>query len=275
MRSAGPGLADVLRVENLSVAAHGGAVPLVQDIGFGLSAGDVLGVVGGSGSGKSLTCLALAGLLDPALSPRGHLDVDGIGYDLAAPAGLRSVRGSVLGMIFQDPRAALNPVRTVGGHFDEVLRRHGTHGARGRRAEATDLMDAVRVPDARQRLRQYPHELSGGLCQRISVALALAARPRVLIADEPTTALDMTVQAQILDLIDSVRDERGMAVILVSHDLAVICELAHRVLVMQAGRAIETADLCDLFEAPRMPYTRRLVGLARVRQDGHGRMAGG
>ena len=268
-------MADVLRVENLSVAAHGGAVPLVQDVGFSLAAGDVLGVVGGSGSGKSLTCLALAGLLDPTLTSRGHLHVDGIDYDLAAPAGLRSVRGSVLGMIFQDPRAALNPVRTVGAHFDEVLRRHGTHGARRRCAEAADLMDAVRVPDARQRLRQYPHELSGGLCQRISVALALAARPRVLIADEPTTALDMTVQAQILDLIDAVRDERGMAVILVSHDLAVICELAHRVLVMQAGRAIETADLCDLFEAPRMPYTRRLVGLARARQDGHGRMAGG
>ena len=212
--------------------------------------------------------------------PVGITDIEGGLVALAAARDrpeaycgllLVSTPGRPLGEILREQLSA-NPANTP--ILDQALAAIDVL-EKGERVDAADLMAAARIPDTRQRLRQYPHELSGGLCQRISIALALAARPRVLIADEPTTALDMTVQAQILDLIDAVRDQRGMAVILVSHDLAVICELAHRVLVMQDGRAIETADLADLFEAPREPYTRRLVSLARARQDGHRRMARG
>ena len=252
----------LLRVEALGVAGRSGQPVLVHDVRFGLADGEVLGIVGESGSGKSLTCLALAGLLDRSLAARGSLEVDGVYHDLAATPGLAALRGATLGMIFQDPRASLNPVRTVGAHFDEVLRRHGRDTASVRRDRAMALMESMRIPAPRQRLRQYPHELSGGLCQRLSIALALAARPRVLIADEPTTALDTTVQAQILDLIDLARADHGMAVILVSHDLAVVSELADRLLVMRRGRVVETAGLVEIFERPQTPYARRLVSLA-------------
>ncbi len=255
-----------LCVQDLAITARHGGPCLVRDVGFALADRQVLGIVGESGSGKSLTCLALAGLLDRSLVARGTLTVGGVRYDLSSAARLRALRGVTLGMIFQDPRASLNPVRTIGAHFDQVLRRHAPNTGTGRRCRMLELLDAVRVPAGTQRLGQYPHQLSGGLCQRISIALALAAHPRVLIADEPTTALDTTVQAQILDLLDGLRAEHGMAVILISHDLAVISELADAVAVMQDGRIVESADLPALFDAPQSPYTRRLVGLARNRQ---------
>ena len=234
---------------------------LVDSVGFELNRGEVLGLVGESGSGKTLSTLALLGLAGARLDVTGALRFDGECFDLSAPDRLRPLRGARIGMIFQDPRLSLNPVRTIAGHFRELW--PGRHGSGPSvRQRSADLLHSVGISDPDRRLRQYPHELSGGMCQRVMIALALATEPTLLIADEPTTALDTTVQAQILDLIDTLRRERGLSVIMISHDLAVISEIADRVAVMRHGRMVETGSQTAIFNNAQSAYTRSLVGFA-------------
>ena len=247
---------------SVRVAGAGGDAGLVERASFTLRRSEVLGIVGESGSGKSLTALALLGLASANLRVSGQLLFDGEGYDLSSPQSLKPLRGPRIGMIFQDPRLSLNPVRSIGSHFRE-LRPGARSNALGlSRDDAAGLLASVGVPDPAKRLKQYPHELSGGLSQRVMIALALATAPDLLIADEPTTALDTTVQAQILDLIDELRTKRGMSVILISHDLAVVSELADRVAVMRRGQVLESGRTQTIFENARNDYTRRLVSLA-------------
>ncbi|WP_417766682.1 ABC transporter ATP-binding protein [Stappia sp.] len=254
----------ILDVKNLSIftdAQPGGSEPniLVNSVDFHVNPGEVLGVVGESGSGKSLSCLALLGLIDGSLKTRGTLRFSGRTFFLDDPGSLRDLRGKKIGAVFQNPRDCLNPVRTIGAHFYEVLRKHGVKRAEDPRRQVAKMLEAVGVGDPAGRLAQYPHQLSGGLCQRVMIALALVARPELLIADEPTTALDTTVQAQVLDLIDEIRTREGMGVIFVSHDLGVIADIADRVAVMRRGTIVETSECADLFHRPSTPYARSLV----------------
>ncbi|MEO1089735.1 MAG: ABC transporter ATP-binding protein [Pseudomonadota bacterium] len=253
--------ASLLAVEGLTIAPRAASDrPLVADVAFTLGRGEALGVVGESGCGKSLTCLAITGLLPRALlRTAGRVALEGTRIERLAPDALAVVRGRRIGMIFQDPVASLNPVRTIGAFLTSLLRRHrGLQGEAARR-EAVRLLDAVGVAAARTRLRLYPHELSGGQNQRVMIAGALAGEPDVLLADEPTTALDVTTQAQILDLLADLRATRGMALVVVSHDFGVIAAAADRVVVMYAGRVVEEAPVADLFRAPRHPYTAGLM----------------
>ncbi|WJS05470.1 ABC transporter ATP-binding protein [Roseibium aggregatum] len=241
---------------------------LVNGIDFHVNPGEVLGIVGESGSGKSLSCLSLLGLTGRSLKSAGQLHFSGQTYSLEDPDALRALRGKKIGAVFQNPRASLNPVRTIGAHFFEVLDRHGEGGG-NRKSQATALLEAVGIGEASRRLEQYPHQLSGGMCQRAMIALALAARPRLLIADEPTTALDTTIQAQVLDLIDEIRTKDGMSVIFVSHDLGVIADIADRVAVMRCGTIVETSACTTLFSSPATPYARSLVNsISQARRNG-------
>lgn len=250
-----------LELEALNVfSAKAPEHPIVEQVSMRLTPGEVLGLIGGSGSGKSLTALSLLDLLPAGLSATGRLQLDGLSLDLADKKQLRALRGRRIGIIFQDPKAALNPVRSIGAHFTEVLGPAGFRSQRARREEAVRLLQLVGVGNAHKRLSQYAHELSGGLCQRVMIALAIASRPSLLIADEPTTALDTTVQAQVLDLIDHMRIQEGMAVLFISHDLAVVADIADRIAVMHRGRIIETAHWERLIANPRSSYARQLVG---------------
>jgi len=234
--------------------------PLVADVAFSLGRGETLGVVGESGCGKSLTCLAVTGLLPRALvRTGGTVRLGGQRLDDLGQAALADVRGRRIAMIFQDPVASLNPVRTIGAFLVSLLRRHRGLVGEAARSEAVRLLDGVGIPAARSRLGLYPHELSGGQNQRVMIAGALAGEPDVLLADEPTTALDVTTQAQILDLLHDLGRARGMALVIVSHDFGVIAEAADRVLVMYAGRVVEEAPVDALFRAPRHPYTSALM----------------
>ena len=237
----------------------GGAVPVVQDVSLSLRPGQCLGLVGESGSGKTVTCLAALGLLDGGLSASGAVRIHGEDFLGAPEAAWRGVRGSRIAMIFQEPTASLNPIVTIGGHLDEVLKRTSDLPRRERRARAAALLHRVGIPDPEQALRLYPHQMSGGMNRRAMITIALAASPSVLIADEPTTALDVTTQAEILSLIRELAEERSMALLLVSHDLGVIAETCDRVAVMYAGRIVETAAPADLLARPRHPYAAGLV----------------
>jgi peptide/nickel transport system ATP-binding protein len=232
----------------------------VQGLSLDLFAGETLALVGESGSGKSLTALALMGLLpDAARIVSGQALFAGEDLlTMAAPA-MRRVRGNQIGMIFQEPMTSLNPVMTIGRQIGEVLRVHRGLSRRMARARAIELLDLVRIPDPHRRVDDYPHNLSGGMRQRVMIAMAVACEPRLLIADEPTTALDVTIQAQILDLIDSLRRDLAMAVILISHDLGVVAQWADRVVVMYAGRKVEEGGPVDVFSRPLHPYTRGLM----------------
>ncbi|POF28316.1 ABC transporter ATP-binding protein [Roseibium marinum] len=254
----------LVKAEGISIRSNGldQGQALVHDLSFHIERGEVLGIVGESGSGKSLSALALVGLLDQPLQATGVLRLKGQSFQLNNASSLARLRGSDIGMIFQDPRASLNPVRTIGAHFLETLRTHRSLDRSGCREEAIGLLEEVGIGDPDKRLLQFPHHLSGGTCQRVMIALALAARPKLLIADEPTTALDTTVQAQVLDLIDRLREEEGMAVLFISHDLAVIADISDRVLVMRHGQQVETLTNEALFSAPAEDYTRSLVNLA-------------
>jgi len=247
----------LLEVENLSVAF--GATRAVDGVSFTLAEGETLGLVGESGCGKSTTALALMRLLHNARL--GGTALFG-GRDLLAadePA-MRRIRGAEIGMIFQDPGTALHPLIRVGDQVAEVVRTHLGLGAAAARARALDLFQKVGIAAPEQRLRAYPHELSGGMCQRVMIAAAIACSPRLLLADEPTTALDVTVQAQILDLIRAVSRDAGSAVILITHDLGVVAGMTDRVAVMYAGRIVESAATDTLFARPSHPYTRGLLG---------------
>ena len=271
-----PAAGPVLEVADLvtEFRTPDGAGRAVNGVSFDVRAGETLGVVGESGCGKSVTALSILGLVP---SPPGHV-VGGRalleGRDLLTmpERELKDVRGNEIAMIFQEPMTSLNPVLTVGYQIGEALRRHGNVSRRVARDRAAGLMELVRIPEPVRRLDEYPHQLSGGMRQRAMIAMALACNPKVLIADEPTTALDVTIQAQVLDLISDLQARLGTAVILITHDLGVIAESAHRVIVMYAGRKVEEADVHDLFAEPMHPYTQGL--LASVPRLGTGSASG-
>lgn len=255
-------MTPVLHVEGLSVEfrTRGGMVHALDRVGFSLAAGETLALVGESGSGKSVTALALLGLLDSAgRITGGSAMLDGVDLAAATPRTLATMRGRRVAMIFQNPRAALNPIRPVGLQLADVLRRHDGLGRRAAHAQAEALLRAVGIPDPAQRARAYPFQLSGGMCQRVVIAIAVAGRPALLIADEPTTGLDVTTQATVMDLIGALAAETGMATLLITHDLALAAERAGRIAVMHAGHIVEEAPTRALVDRPAHPYTRRLL----------------
>ncbi len=247
----------LLTIRGLTVAFAG--VPALRGVDLDIHAGESLGLVGESGCGKSVTWLAALGLLPATAAVRGSVTLEGQELLGAPPARLDAVRGGRVAMIFQDPSSALNPVRRVGAQVAEALALHrGMRGAAAR-AEVLRLFDQVGIPDAARRIDAWPHEMSGGQNQRVMIAIALAGRPEILVADEPTTALDATIQAQILDLLRRLQAETGMALVLISHDLGVVADMCRRVGVMYAGRVVEMAESDALFAHPAHPYTRGLL----------------
>jgi len=251
-------VAQLVSIQGLSVAFNG--VPVLRGVDLALSKGEALGLVGESGSGKSVTWLAALGLLPRQAKVSGSVRLDGREI-LGAPASeLDQVRGGRVAMIFQDPASALNPVLTIRKQLCEALALHRDLSGEAVKAEALRLLNLVGIPDAARRLSAYPHEFSGGQVQRIMIAMALAGNPDLLIADEPTTALDATIQAQILELLSSIRREMSMAMVLISHDLGVVAENCDRVAVMYAGRIIEQAPANQLFADPVHPYAQGLIG---------------
>ena len=231
----------------------------VDGVDLAIAPGDALGIVGESGSGKSVTWLAALGLLPPRARVAGSVRLDDEELVAAPPRRLEAVRGKRIAMIFQDPSSCLNPVHRIGWQLSEALRLHRGLDAAAARSESLRLLDQVGIADARRRLDDYPHQLSGGLNQRVMIAMALAGSPDLLVADEPTTALDATIQAQILDLLRSIRRDNGMALVLISHDLGVVAENVDRVAVMYAGRVVEEAPVADLFGRAQHPYTQGLL----------------
>ena len=254
--------APSLMVQNLSVEfrTRSGVVKALEAVSFTVAKGETLAIVGESGSGKSVTAYAVMGILDPA----GHVTsgtamLGGLDLLSASKAAMDNVRGREIAMIFQNPRAALNPIRSVGRQIADVLIRHG-NVPRGEAPErAIDMLRAVGIPDPSRRAKAYPFEMSGGMCQRVMIAIAIAAKPSLLIADEPTTGLDVTTQAVIMDLISDLASGSGMATIFITHDLALAAQRADRIAVMHAGHVIECAATRELFERPRHPYTAELI----------------
>ena len=252
----------LLQVAGLTTAfpTRRGLVRVVDDVSFTLAQNETLAIVGESGSGKSVLCLSVMGLIEaPGRVVAGAVRYGGRDLLAEPERHLRALRGADLGMVFQEPKSSLNPVITVGEQICEALyRKHRLRGAAATK-RAAELLDQVRIPAPLQRLKQYPHELSGGMCQRVMIAIAIAGDPKILIADEPTTALDVTTQAQTIDLLSELQRALGMAILFVTHDLAVVAEIADRVAVMYAGRIVETAPVGMLFRQPRMPYTAGLL----------------
>jgi len=257
----------VLEVDGLSVEFRTvrGVVRAVDDLSFSIGEGETVGLVGESGSGKSTAALALLRLVSdpPGRITAGRVRLDGRDLLPLSDAEIRKVRGRQVAMIFQDPMMALNPVFTVERQIGEVLRLHLGLPKRRIFGEVVDLLRLVGVPAPEDRARQYPHNLSGGMRQRVMIAMALACRPRLLIADEPTTALDVTVQAQVLELIQSLKERLGMAVLLITHNLGIVAETAHRVAVMYTGQKVEEGAVADIFDDPRHPYTKGLLRAAK------------
>lgn len=245
----------------LSFSIEGARAPALRGVSFELERGKVLGIVGESGSGKSVSSLAVMRLLHgtTAKIEAGSAIYEGRDLLALSESEMRDMRGSELGMIFQEPMSSLNPVFRVGDQIVEAIRAHRRIRRNTALEEAIKLLERVGIPDARERARAFPHELSGGMRQRVMIAIALAAGPKLLIADEPTTALDMTIQAQILDLLRELKDELGMSVILITHDLGVVAEMADEIAVMYAGKIVEHAPLRELLDRPRHPYTRGLL----------------
>jgi peptide/nickel transport system ATP-binding protein len=262
----------VLKVEGLcvSVRTDAGLKPLVQDLSFTLNRGETLAIAGESGSGKSITSLAIMGLLPPPAVrvTAGSVMLGSKTLTKLSEADLRAIRGDRIAMIFQEPMTSLNPVMTVGAQLIEAIRAHDPVGRAEAQVRAIEALKAVRLSDPQHRMRQYPHELSGGMRQRVMIAMALALRPEVLIADEPTTALDVTVQREVLDLLRDLQRDLGTAIILITHDMGVVAEMADRVIVMRQGRQIETATTAVIFARPEADYTRAL--LAAVPRIGRG-----
>ncbi|WP_416898579.1 MAG: ABC transporter ATP-binding protein [Minwuia sp.] len=253
----------LLSVENLRVEfdTRDGIAPVIQNLSFELKAGETLGIVGESGCGKSMTALAVMGLVP---GPMGRIAGGAIrlaGEDLvkAGERRMRQVRGNDISMIFQEPMTSLNPVFTVGDQIGETVRVHQGLSKREAFGRAIEMLRAVGIPAPERRAGEYPHQLSGGMRQRVMIAMALACRPRVLIADEPTTALDVTVQAQIFDLLQDLQRETGTAIILITHDMGAIAEMAERVIVMYAGRKVEDGPVGEILSRPLHPYTRGLI----------------
>jgi oligopeptide transport system ATP-binding protein len=259
----------LLEVEDLRVEFRTGygTVAAVSGLSYTLAPGETLAILGESGSGKSVGASAVMGILErpPAFVTGGAVRLRGEDLLTAPARRQRELRGESISMVFQDALSALNPVLTVGDQIGEMFRAHRGAGRAQARAAAVELLDRVRIPSARFRVRDYPHQLSGGMRQRVMIAMALALDPAVLLADEPTTALDVTVQAQILALLAELRDETGMGLVLITHDLGVVAEAADRVAVMYAGRIVETGTAREVFRAPAHPYTAGLMtSLPRV-----------
>ena len=269
-------MAALLDIRNLTVEFGTVAAPFraVDSVDLAVNEGEIVGIVGESGSGKSVTALALMGLVDFP----GRVSADALnflGNDLLglSDSARQKIVGRDIAMIFQDPMTSLNPCYTAGFQLMETLAVHEGGSRAARRARALDLLMQVDIPDAKSRLEAFPHQLSGGMSQRVMIAMALACNPKLLIADEPTTALDVTVQAQILDLLRSLQRERNMALLLITHDLAVVSEMAHRVIVMYAGRQVETGALPEVFERPHHPYTEALLASLPEHNAGRARLA--
>ena len=253
----------LLELRGLRVSFHTeqGVVQAVDGLDLTLQAGEVLGVVGESGSGKSVSMLALLGLIDdPNVEIEGEALFRGRDLLKMGERELRGLRGRQVSMIFQDPMTSLNPVYSVGWQIAEQIRTHEQVPKRVAQRRSVELLESVGIPDAGRRVGDYPHQFSGGMRQRVMIAMALSCSPELLIADEPTTALDVTIQAQILELLDSLRVDVGAAVILITHDIGVVAGLADRVMVMYAGRTVERATTLDLFDRPQHPYTWGLMG---------------
>jgi oligopeptide/dipeptide ABC transporter ATP-binding protein len=257
-----PNDASLLEVEGLSVRFFGeeGVVRAVEDVSLNVRAGEMLGIVGESGSGKSVTSLSILGLLPPSgRITAGSVRLGGTELVGMAEASLRRIRGGRVAMIFQDPMTSLNPYLSVGEQLAESAMLHRGLSQRDAERRAVELLDRVRISDAASRLRSYPHELSGGMRQRVMIAMALLGEPELLIADEPTTALDVTIQAEILDLLSELRRERGLSVMLITHDLGIVRSTCDRALVFYAGRIVEEAPTAELFARPLHPYTLALL----------------
>jgi len=252
----------LLAVRGLEVCffSEAGAVPAVRGVDLEIEAGSTLALVGESGSGKSVTALAIIGLVDPpGRIVRGEVRFQGRDLTQLSPRELRSIRGAHISMVFQEPMTSLNPVFRVGEQIAEVLRLHQGMRARQARDRVVQLLDRVGIPSPETRVDSYPHELSGGMKQRVMIAMALACKPALLIADEPTTALDVTIQAQILELLGRLQEEVGMAILLITHNLGVVAHFARNVAVMYAGKLVETCSVPELFANPVHPYSQALL----------------
>ncbi|HEY3504843.1 MAG TPA: ABC transporter ATP-binding protein [Actinocatenispora sp.] len=252
---------NLLSIADLTVSfdTEAGTVRAVKGVSLTLAAGEILALCGESGSGKSVTAMSVPRLLPDGATLTGSVTLDGAELLGRPDRELRSLRGKEISVVFQEPMTSLNPSFTVGFQITEVLRRHERMSRRAARTRAVELLDLVGIPDAARRLGEYPHQLSGGLRQRVMIAIAVACDPRVLIADEPTTALDVTIQAGVLDVFRALRDRLGTAIVLITHDLGVVADIADRVAVMYAGRIVEQAGVDELFARPRHPYTRGLL----------------
>jgi oligopeptide/dipeptide ABC transporter ATP-binding protein len=265
---------ELLRVEHLSIGfpRTGGSLLAAYDVGLTVAKGRTLGLVGESGSGKSVTLRALLGLVPyPGEVLTGEMNWRGRNIALTSPGELRGLRGRDIGMVFQDPMASLNPVMSVGDALTEVLRRRKAVSGRNARAHAVDLLARVGIPAPQQRVRDYPHQLSGGMRQRVMIALAIAAQPSLLLADEPTTALDVTVQEQVLELLLEIQRDTGMSMIIVSHDFGVIGATCDDIAVMYGGRVVECGTREAVLRSPRHPYTRALMAaVPQIPAEGKG-----
>jgi peptide/nickel transport system ATP-binding protein len=265
----------VLEVDNLQTFFYtrGGLVKAVDGVSFSLGRGATLAIVGESGCGKSVTALSLMRLISdpPGRIVGGAIRLDGVDLMGLDEATMRTIRGNQISMVFQEPMTSLNPVMTIGRQIGEALILHQNMSQKAATSRAIEMLHLVGIPEPKQRVKEYPHQLSGGMRQRAMIAMALACNPKVLIADEPTSALDVTIQAQILDLIRKLQRELGTAVILITHDLGVVAETAERVIVMYAGRKVEEATVGELFARPLHPYTRGLMNsiprLALMRRE--------
>jgi peptide/nickel transport system ATP-binding protein len=252
----------LLEVSDLSVRfdTDDGPVHAVDRLSFSLEEGEVLGVVGESGCGKSVSLMSLTQLLPPTAAVTGSAQLGDIELIGASSSRIRRVRGRMVAYVFQEPMTSLNPAFKIGRQIEEVLQRHLDISRGAARKRAIELLQLVRIPAAERRINEYPHQLSGGMRQRVMIAIALACDPKILVADEPTTALDVTIQAGILDLMRDIRERLGTAIVLITHNLGVVADIADRVLVMYAGRKVEEAPVHDLFASPQHPYTIGLLG---------------
>ncbi len=265
----------LLEINNLNVRfGDATATPVVDGLDLAVDKGEVLAIVGESGSGKSVTMMALMGLIDhPGIVTADSLRFDGKDMLKLSSRQRRQIVGKDLSMVFQDPMTALNPSYTVGFQIQEVLRAHLGMSGRAARQRALELLKKVEIPGAEQRLDAYPHQLSGGMSQRVAIAMAIAGEPKLLIADEPTTALDVTIQAQIMELLLALQKEQDMALVLITHDLAVVAETAQRVCVMYAGQAVEVGQVPGLFDVPAHPYSEALLAAIPEHSMGAARLS--
>nr|WP_294526655.1 ABC transporter ATP-binding protein [uncultured Rhodopila sp.] len=271
----------LLEVENLQThfGTPDGVVRAVEGLSFHIEAGETVGIVGESGCGKSVTSMSILRLIqEPPGKIAGSIRFQGRDLLKVSEQEMRDIRGNAISMIFQEPMTSLNPVLTVGKQIGETVRLHQGMNARDAEAKAVEMLTLVGIPAPARRVREYPHQLSGGMRQRVMIAMALACNPRLLIADEPTTALDVTIQAQILDLMRDLKTRMGSAIMLITHDLGVVAEMAQRVVVMYAGRKVEEAPVAEIFARPMHPYTRGLLGAmpklgSSLEANGRGKLA--